>query len=156
MDLVCHISKLFKQQEGKSRYMNAIVRAANEILAEFKRPDNISAAGDGFAKWMASDDTGMSSKYLACMIHNPSSGVDFAYPYDPDDFGRCYRMLRVCPIICSHLEDARTFPEPWPALIEHWVELERLYEEEMPTGTAPKLYARMKELTAKPKLKDAL
>ncbi len=85
---------------------------------------------------------------VASGIKQPFLGkyCEYNYPHDPDDFGRCYRMLRAAPEFIPHVGTMAKSGKEWEALAKHWDELEKLYEQEYPTGKAPKLYARMKEL----------
>lgn len=96
--------------------------------------------------WIASDDTGISSKTIWAVMMNAE--IDYAHvPWDPADFGRCYRLLEAVPEWKPRLgEVAKKYPA-WTGLVENWPELEALYLEELPTGKAPKLYQRMKQLT---------
>jgi hypothetical protein len=71
---------------------------------------------------------------------------EYDVPHDPADFGRCYRLLKVMPSWRARLpEVAARFPE-WRGFVDAWDELTALYEEALPAGPAPKLYARMQEL----------
>ena len=63
-------------------------------------------------------------------------------PHDPDDFGRCHRLLQAFPEWRSRLDEMRAHPG-WGPLVDAWSELEALYAEEIQSGKAPKLYARM-------------
>jgi hypothetical protein len=68
-------------------------------------------------------------------------------PWDPEDFGRCYRALKLIPGGAERIgEVAKAYPE-WAGLAANWAELTALFEEEAPSGRAPKLYQRMQELT---------
>ena len=100
--------------------------------------------GDAIA-WLSNGDTGISSKTIwSALTGNliERTGI----PHDPSDFGRCYRLLKVMPAWRARLHEvAAKFPE-WEKLIDAWDELTALYEEELPTGRAPRLYSRMKEL----------
>lgn len=148
IDLISAIARKFGRFPAKPRHMQAIVNAANAILAEFKRPDQIAANGAGLAAWLGSDDTGMSSKYLAAQLSSGKPDTDFAYPHDPDDFGRCYRMLRVCTDIAGNFQVIPDLPNPWPQLRTAWPELEKLWEEESPSGRCPRLYERLQTIIA--------
>lgn len=71
-------------------------------------------------------------------------------PRDPADFGRCYRLLAKLPKWRALLpEVAKRYPE-WSRLVDRWGELTKLYEEELPTGSAPKLWALLEKLTSSP------
>lgn len=110
---------------------------------------NPKPTGDGdWRAWMRNGDTGVSSETIWHVMTGEtvrSHGI----PWDPSDFGRCYRLLKVMPSWRGRMpEVADRFPE-WRPLVDAWDELTALYEEEAPnhTGPAPKLYARMQELT---------
>ena len=144
MDLVTHIMKRFGNRPGESRHFNAIINAANMILAEFQRESVKATPGMGLDAWLRCDDKGRSSEYLASVLCGFSR--EFAYPHDPDDFGRCYRLLRAVPQAREKWDALKTLAEPWPTLAIHWEELEKFFEEEGPTGRAPRLYDRLQEL----------
>ncbi len=96
------------------------------------------------AEWLASWDTGQSAMTIAnVMVGYRLDGrmVD-SIPYDPSDFGRCYRLLAAFPAWRARLSEM-TRIEGWPPLVAAWPELEKLYEEELPLGKAPKLYAAL-------------
>lgn len=126
------------------RHMNAIISAANAICAEFNRESVVASDGMGLQAWLKSDDKGASSKWMA---HVCAGGPSVAnnYPYDPDDFGRCYRFLRAVPEARENLHKLRDSGPVWSAYVDRWDEMERLYEEEHQTGRAPKLYALMRK-----------
>lgn len=96
-------------------------------------------------EWLRSRDTGTSSLTILEVLAGYATDRH-GVPHDPDDFGRCYRLLHLFPQFQSRLpEVAIRFPE-WKPLVERWAELEALYEEELPNRTAPKLYALIKKL----------
>lgn len=96
-------------------------------------------------EWLFSNDTGISSKtILAVILGFPCDWK--SPPSDPSDFGRCYRLLKKIPELRPEMHLMRSEGEVWGRLVDAWDELERLYEEEEPSGTAPKLYERMKQL----------
>lgn len=98
-------------------------------------------------KWAVSDDTGLSSEYLAsCAIGDPNESVH--YPLDPSDFGRCYRLMQILSDDeqFAALDRAAKESTKWATIGVHWAELVQLYLEEKDLDRAPKLYARMKEL----------
>lgn len=130
------------------RQINAVIRAADDILAELRAPERVAMPGAGLQAWLTSDRTGLSSLWMAKTLAgywgDPS--VRYAYPHDPSDFNRCLGLLDACPELRERLpEMADTGPE-WAALVANWDELEALFLEEAPTGLCPRLYARMKEV----------
>jgi hypothetical protein len=94
--------------------------------------------------WRESDDTGASS--IAIYLHMLGRFSDGRHPIDPSDFGRCYRLLALAPEWRARIGEMSQCGPVWAALSAVWDELTALYEEELPSGTAPRLYARMKEL----------
>lgn len=100
-------------------------------------------------EWWRCKDTGTSSKTIWLMMtgrfHQHQSEPTGA-PHDPDDFGRCYRLLKRFPEWRVQIVDMGFVPG-WEKLAENWGELEALYEEELPSGKCAKLYARMRELS---------
>ena len=112
--------------------------------------------------WITGDDTGISSTAIwARMMGAPQSGrYAFGnYPHDPDDFGRCYRLLASIPEWRPRIGEMAAEGEVWARLAAAWDELSALYEEEARTfgvdpaarqfgWRAPRLYARLKELGA--------
>lgn len=100
-----------------------------------------------FESWINNGDTGVSSATIwAVLLRRPNPYCTSDVPHDPGDFGRCYRLLAVMPEWRERLpEVARVFPG-WAPLVDRWDELTSLWEEESPSGNAPKLYALMREL----------
>jgi len=150
IELFAAITKMLEKQFAvkacSSRQLNAILEATNTIVAALGKEDITAKAGSGLAAWLASDDTGLSSKFMAWKLCQGAPMARYAHPHDPDDFGRCYRFLESVPEVKERLGMMSVESDDWAALVDNWVELVILYEEEFPTGTCPKLYERMKEL----------
>ena len=109
--------------------------------------------GDGdWQAWIRNGDTGVSSETIwSVMTGCPVRYADI--PYDPSDFGRCYRLLKIMPSWRARLPKvAERYPK-WGPMVEAWEELTALYEDELANGpiergerSAPKTYKRMLEL----------
>ncbi len=99
---------------------------------------------------MAGRDTGMSSmalaRYMAGIDPDREDPDACAYPLDPDDLGRCLRLLERFPEWKERLPEMEALDPVWGALAEHWYELAALYHEEARFRMAPKCYKRMREL----------
>lgn len=152
--------------EGRSRLaweMNALSRAFGEQHAECAAPErevcafcsgehasdeHVNATTTRPTEWLNCGDTGLSSRAIYWVMCGAPVGAPRSHPVDPDDFGRCYRLLHA-PWAASWRERigemAARSPE-WRRLSGAWNELEALYELELPTGKCPRLYARMQEL----------
>lgn len=156
MDLVNGIMGLITKADEKlvanPRQINAIIDAADKILEEFKKPDTQAAPNIGLTAWLKTDDTGQSALWIARVLYSserpdlniPDHGNH--HPQDPSDFGRCYRFLRAVPGSRDRMPLVAGTSEQWDALWSHWDELEKLYEQESPTGSCPVLFDRMKQL----------
>jgi hypothetical protein len=104
------------------------------------------------AKWLASDDTGASSTFLAGIIlYNPTSKFGVNWPSDPSDFGRCYRMLECVELDTKQDALHRVASESiqWKALAKNWKELEGYHIESERLGrygAGIEMYNLMREL----------
>ena len=150
-----HLSKKQGIKHGNSRQMNACIDAANLVVDAFAKENQPAKPKMGLAAWLASDDTGLSSMCMARTLAPlagldgvPGAGVGYGaqHPIDPDDFGRCFRLLEAVPALRKHLSHMATVSTAWARLTDVWAAREALYREEAPKKTAPKLYARMKQL----------
>lgn len=101
--------------------------------------------------WLSAGDTGSSSKCMAFTLLGIPAEPH--HPLDGSDLGRCIRLLRMIPALRPRLKRVRVVSEQWARIVDHWAELETLYEEderhwpvESPKPTTPRTYARMKEL----------
>ncbi len=101
--------------------------------------------------WLSSGDSGISSLTIVSVL----ADIPFAVlaqrcrpgvPYDPDDLGRCMRLLDVKPEWRSRMSEvARRYPE-WAGLVARWDDLSSLFWEEAPSGRALKTFALMEEI----------
>ena len=103
--------------------------------------------------WLRGDDTGMSSRAICFVLGKSGKAPDYGWgantPHDPSDFGRCFRLLAAFPEWRERLPDVAAWFPNWTPFVTAWPELEALWNEESQRedGNAPKLYARMQELT---------
>ena len=133
------------------RQGNVIARAATMIVDEFNKDERRVTPGMGLAAWLDSAHPGLAGVFMArtlCRIAGsdhvlswPASSMDYYYPHDPSDFGRCLGLLEAVPPLREHLSAmASTGPE-WRELVKDWDVIERMYHEEVPGGSAPRCYA---------------
>lgn len=132
VSLIGAILKHLCRQHGKNlsmcpRQYNAVVHAANLIVEEMAEAPEMSTPGMGLTRWLASDDTGMSSEWLAGWLSGAFHRRS-AYPSDSDDFGRCLRMLEAAPELMAAMPRLREAPKPWPELFAEWESLAGLYQ----------------------------
>jgi hypothetical protein len=97
---------------------------------EAQAPRTEGGMMDRLAEWFMHGDTGVSSESIACALSGsavtPRFGGDV--PKDPDDFGRCYRLLTVwMPEWKDRIGDvAARFPK-WKPLVPLWPKMMELY-----------------------------
>lgn len=102
-------------------------------------------------RWLLSGSTGMSSECMMATILNGSpikcgNWKDSFHPHDPSDLLRCIGLLNSVPSFRAKLDLMKAVSSKWAILIDHWDELESLLNSELKQRSAPKTYARMKEL----------
>lgn len=99
------------------------------------------------ADWLTSDDTGLSSRFMARILSGlpPGDGQPY-HPYDTSDFGRCHRLLEKAPALRSLLPRMAGQSDIWKKLVENWDEITKLYLEEEETNHCIKAYNLMKSL----------
>lgn len=100
-------------------------------------------------QWLLGGDTGSSSKTI-CSVLSGAGGSIADPPRDPDDFGRCYRLLRFIPEFRSRLFEVGARLPMWRPMIEAWDELEDRYAQiSEPDGAyTARSYEREKERAA--------
>lgn len=97
--------------------------------------------------WLAFD-SGISSEVILEVMTGRlrSGGWRPSTPRDPADFGRCYRLLQIFPEWVERLPEVAQAHPHWGPLVERWDECTRLWEEEHPSGSCPKLYELIQKL----------
>lgn len=128
-----------------ARQMNAIIEGANIIYAELHEPHREAIPNSGLTNWLASDDVGMSSKFMAGVLSGRFT-CENRHPLDPSDLGRCLRMLDACPELKPHVGRMAEHGPVWASLADEWDDLTALYQRELASGSAPQCYARMREI----------
>ena len=149
MELVAAILKNIDRQGVKElnpRQMNAVIDAANSIVDEFEKLSVLASPSMGLKAWLASDETGLSSKYLAHVLApNKAPYAPLNIPHDPADFGRCVRLLDAAPELRAELPRLLEpqHGKPWNAIAAEWSILEAWYREDVPTKESRRLYERL-------------
>lgn len=149
MALVTAITKELSRQipdlPFEPRFYNRVIQAANSICDELASPLVKSVDGMGLTAWLASDDVGMSSKYMASVLSGGEFSADFAYPIGVADLGRCIRMIRAIPEFADRIQFMSTGQGlKWAVVAENWGEWVALYDKEQASGKCPELYTSMK------------
>jgi len=149
VDLVVGAGKAFEKSHRRCKakpeglhcaYCNKTGHQGPEACPQVKGVQSLES-------WILGPDTGTSSRTIAHVLAGVVGPLDWPdIPLDPDDFGRCYRLLKLIPGWRERMGEVSAKYKAWKPLVDHWDELESLYEEEYRSGKAPKLYARMRAL----------
>lgn len=51
------------------------------------------------------------------------------HPYDPDDFSRCYKLLKAIPEWKNELHKLKEISDVWGKLVDNWDKLTEMYED---------------------------
>lgn len=80
-------------------------------------------------QWLGGNDTGSSSKTIALTaLGEKPNGAETRYPSDGADFGRCYRLLALCPGAQAGLDVLGRDGGPyWAALVSRWADIQKAY-----------------------------
>ena len=95
-------------------------------------------------RWLIGTDTGISSKTIYAALTGLGA-VDLSpdIPHDPDDFGRCVRLVDLMGWGDRIEKVGEVFPKTrWPALAERWPELYALFK----GGRFDDLYADLRQI----------
>ena len=78
------------------------------------------------------------------VIQNPYQSP----PSDPDDFKRCYLLLKAVPQLKTDLHKLKALSPTWSNLVDNWDKLTEMLEEQLRTKKANGMYEFMKSLGA--------
>jgi hypothetical protein len=104
--------------------------------------------------WLRNGDTGTSSLTIYSVLAD-SDAHRIPYrqrerlgdtPVDPEDFGRCHRLLALKPGWADRLREVSAKYPAWAGLVYEWPRLTEIYLRDLPTGKSEELYAEMKRL----------
>ena len=77
------------------RVFNLICQSATAIVSEAAISFKAASPGMGLAAWLRSDDTGLSSRYMAHVVYGGPK-CERNHPHDSADWGRCLRLIEAC------------------------------------------------------------
>jgi hypothetical protein len=118
-------------------------------------------ASENLIKWLAGGERGISSNTIVEHLTGiPATRGWKSHPLDPDDLGRCRKLLDQCQELVPRFWGVRELSPQWMALVDRWYDLCAMMDDEAPdwrsgTGRCPKTYALMKDLTLPSDHQDA-
>lgn len=98
--------------------------------------------------WWEHGERGSSSETLWNFFMDRAGMIN--YPNDPDDFRRCYKLLKAIPEWRSELLEAKDLSGEWSRLIDKWDKLTEMLEEQFRTNKANGMYELMQECIKRP------
>ncbi len=121
-------------------------------------PDMNTSEFERGAWWTKHGEHGTSSQTMWCVLAERKlfdehykevilSPSQFTHPSDPDDFRRCYLLLKAVPEWRLKLDKLKTLSQIWFKLVENWDKLTEMLEEQMKTGKQNGMYELMESLT---------
>ena len=110
-----------------STLFNKIVEAANMICEECKRERIYATSKMTPAEWLASDDVGLSSRYMLTVLTGSNCEPNGPVPSDADDLGRCIRMVQACQL-SDEITRLYTMGNQWRRIAENWEMLCKQYQ----------------------------
>lgn len=133
-------NELCRQVPGltaEPRLYNSVIAAANLIVEAFAKPIVKASPGMGLSAWLASDDVGASSRYMAYILTGGDPRHWYgrrepepAYPHDVGDLGRCIRLVRAVPEMEQRVHLMHTQGDKWFAVAANWVGWVQMYDDE--------------------------
>jgi hypothetical protein len=81
----------------------------------------MTALDSQIISWVLRGDTGRSSLTMAAHLTGREPRYNgMNWPLDPDDFGRCARLLLAVPALRKRLPRMRSLHPVWAALVDRW------------------------------------
>lgn len=79
--------------------------------------------------WFNHGEQGTSSQTIyQIMTSKNIHGFILDHPYDPDDFRRCYGLLKMVPEWKGRIDEMRKVSPVWNRLVDHWDKLTEMFE----------------------------
>jgi len=80
--------------------------------------------------WIINGDIGISSKTMWAALKGLDIRPEYGNkPYDPDDFSRCYKLVKQCNITEQDLQKISRILPYWKPYIDNWHKLTKMYEQ---------------------------
>mgnify|MGYP001562367084 FL=1 len=97
---------------------------------------SVSGITERANSWILGPDTGRSSRTIWGVMMGAEITAYFGtgLPEDPNDFGRCYRLLKLMPEWKWRLSEVVQHYPQWRLLVQNWTRLEHMYADVVEEG----------------------
>ncbi len=123
-------------------------------------PDMTQSIQERIVWWTKYGEHGTSSKTIWCILTNGSDfkfnyedlkfvfipEIEYTHPSDPDDFKRCYMLLKAVPEWRNELYKLNGISPVWERMVWYWDKLTKKLEQQIKTGKTNNMYELMKTL----------
>jgi hypothetical protein len=96
--------------------------------------------------WLGSGERGMGSEAMFEKISGYKLKGYTYHPCDPDDFKRCYKLLKIIPEWKSELHKLKELSPVWEKLVDNWDKLTEYYENMLEVKKPNGMYEFMRDL----------
>jgi hypothetical protein len=98
--------------------------------------------------WLDNGERGISSETMfQCLSGKIISNDKGCHPHDPDDFKRCYMLLKAIPEWKDDLHKLKDLSIEWSNLVDNWDKLTEMLEEQLSSKQDNGMYELMEKLT---------
>ena len=108
-------------------------------------PDMSKTMNQRISWWLTEGEHGTSSMWMLHAITGHGKR-EYGHPHDPDDFRRCYLVLKAVPELREDFAKLAATSATWKNLVDNWDQLTAMLEEQMFTRKANGMYELMKTL----------
>lgn len=99
--------------------------------------------------WVENGEHGISSKTMYDVLAGGRTGIinkqEYSHPRDPDDFRRCYLLIKAVPEMRNDIDKMREISPQWRAIADNWDKLAEMLEELFKKKSS-KMYDFMKSI----------
>lgn len=135
------VSKTIEVWE-KSDLSSELEKGEKSGFVENFKPEEIKiglkkglTVGERVIQWLTNGDTGLSSKSMLYILSDRKYAFQKTFekfglclPSDSDDFGRCYRLIKLIPELKENFNKLSDVSPNWELFVDNWEKLSHLYE----------------------------
>jgi hypothetical protein len=133
-----------KEMSKKNRSFETLHKDCLKTWVE-PQADMSQSEVDRIKWWFENGEKGASSKAMIWICYGIGKS-DTSHPYDPDDFNRCYKLVKFVPEIKQRFHFLKEVGKEWSNLSDNWDKLTTMLDEQLQTKKDNGMYEFMKTL----------